>query len=96
MATTTARLEVRVPKHIHETIKLASQLTGRTMSDFVTQIAYEHAQRAIKQHDETMRILHLAKEDQQALMDALTNPPPMNDAMKRALEHYKADVVEVE
>lgn len=35
----TARFEARISKHIHDTIKLASQMTGRTMSDFVMSIA---------------------------------------------------------
>ncbi|STZ09166.1 Uncharacterized protein conserved in bacteria [Moraxella caprae] len=92
--TQTARFEARVPKHVHDTIKLASQMTGRTMSDFVMSIAYEHAQNALKRHDETMEILRLSKEDSRQVAQNLINPPPMNEAMRRAKAEYEAFVQE--
>lgn len=94
MPTATARFEARIPKHIHDTIKLASQMTGRTMTDFVMSLAYQEAQKTVKAHHETLQILQLSKQDQQALLETLLNPPPMNDAMKRAFELYDKTVVE--
>lgn len=93
-ATATARFEARIPKHIHDTIKLASQMTGRTMTDFVMSLAYQEAQKTVKAHDETMQILKPSKQDQQELLNNLINPPPMNDAMKRAVELYNTTVME--
>lgn len=88
----TARFEARIPKHIHDTIKLASQMTGRTMTDFVMSVAYEHAQKTVEKEKDWLNFInHLSKQDQEQFAEHLLNPPPMNDAMKRALvTHDKA------
>lgn len=84
--TQTARFEARVPKHVHDTIKLASQMTGRTMSDFVMSIAYEHAQKTVQKEQSWLHFLNqLSVQDQEQFAQTLINPPPMNDAMKKAM-----------
>lgn len=85
-ATATARFEARIPKHIHDTIKLASQMTGRTMTDFVMSLAYQEAQKTIEKEQDWLAFLNqLSTQDQEQFADNLLNPPPMNDAMKRAM-----------
>lgn len=86
MASTTARFEARIPKHIHDTIKLASQVTGRSMTDFVMSVAYEHAQKTIQEQATWLAFINqLSEADQNQFADNLLNPPPMNDAMKKAM-----------
>lgn len=97
MTTATARFEARVPKHIHDTIKLASQMSGRSMSDFVMTLAYEQAQKTIEKQTLWLAFIHqLSEQDQADFADNLINPPPMNDAMKNAFaihdEHFGDDV----
>lgn len=38
-------------------------------------------------------VLHLSPEDQKVFAEALINPPPMNDALKRAFERREALMV---
>lgn len=86
MPTTTARFEARVPKHIHDTIKLASQMTGRTMTDFVISLAYQEAQKTIEKEQNWLVFLNqLSTQDQEQFAENLINPPPINDAMKKAI-----------
>lgn len=86
MTSTTARFEARIPKHIHDTIKLASQVTGRSMTDFVMSVAYEHAQKTIQEQATWLAFINqLSEADQNQFADNLLNPPPMNDAMKKAM-----------
>lgn len=86
MTSTTARFEARIPKHIHDTIKLASQVTGRSMTDFVMSVAYEHAQKTIQEQATWLVFINqLSEADQNQFADNLLNPPPMNDAMKKAM-----------
>lgn len=93
MATATARLEARVPPHIHQAIKQAAALEGRSMSDFVVQVAFAQAKKTIQEHHQLGFVLELSPEDQAQLLEHILNPPPMNDAMKRALaiheQHFK-------
>lgn len=86
MTTATARFEARIPKHIHDTIKLASQMTGRTMTDFVMSLAYQEAQKTIEKEQNWLVFLsQLSAQDQEQFAKNLLNPPPMNDAMKKAM-----------
>lgn len=90
MTSTTARFEARIPKHIHDTIKLASQVTGRSMTDFVMSVAYEHAQKTIQEQATWLAFINqLSEADQNQFADNLLNPPPMNDAMKKAMSIHE-------
>lgn len=83
---TTARFEARIPKHIHDTIKLASQMTGRSMTDFVMSLAYQEAQKTIEKEQHWLAFLNqLSIQDQEQFAEHLLNPRPMNDAMKKAM-----------
>ncbi|MDR1920413.1 MAG: DUF1778 domain-containing protein [Candidatus Adiutrix sp.] len=76
----TARLEARISRDLHQTLKRAAELQGRTMTDFVVAAVQEAAHRAI----EDAGIIRLSLADQQSLADALISPPKPNPAMKRA------------
>lgn len=86
--TQTARLEARLPASIYATLKRAAELQGRSVSDFVVSAAHDAAQRAI----EAEGIIRLSAEDQHRFAEALINPPPPNEALRRAKRTHAANV----
>lgn len=76
----TARLEARLPINIHNLLKQAADLEGRSLTDFVVTAAHEAAKRSIEQ----AHILRLSVADQSAFAAALIDPPKPNAALKRA------------
>jgi uncharacterized protein (DUF1778 family) len=85
---TVARLEARLPAELHAMLKHAADLQGRTLTDFVVSAAREAAQRAI----EDAHVIKLSMEDQIAFAKALIDPPPPNDALRRAAQRWAKDV----
>jgi uncharacterized protein (DUF1778 family) len=77
----TARLEARLPGSVYATIRRAAELKGRTVTDFVVSAAHAAAQRAIEEEG----IIRLSAEDQLRFVEALLNPPPPNEALRRAV-----------
>lgn len=76
----TARLEARISTDLHAMLKRASELQGRTMTDFVVAAVQEAAQSAITEAE----VLHLSLADQECFAQALLSPPKPNPALKRA------------
>jgi uncharacterized protein (DUF1778 family) len=83
--TATARLEARLPNEVLERLKRASEIQGRTLTDFVVAAADEAACRAIEQTE----IIRLTLEDQRQIAEAILNPPPPNKAWKKAVKRYR-------
>jgi uncharacterized protein (DUF1778 family) len=84
-ATATARLEARLPHEVMERLKRASEIQGRTLTDFVVAAADEAACRAIEQTE----IIRLSLEDQRQIAEAILNPPAPNKAWKKAVKRYR-------
>jgi uncharacterized protein (DUF1778 family) len=80
MATTTARLEVRISATLRARLKRAAALRGSTVSSFVTYAVQEAADRAIE-HAEVIR---LSLADQERFARALMSPSEATPALKRA------------
>jgi uncharacterized protein (DUF1778 family) len=83
--TTTARLEARLPAEVHEMLKRAAELEGRSLTDFVVAAASAAARKTI----EDAGMIRLSLEDQQRFAEALINPPPLTPAMKRAIKRHR-------
>lgn len=81
----TARIEARIAPDALATVRRAAEIQGRSISDFVVAAAQAEAERTI----ETTQIIRLSVEDQRAFADAIINPPPPNDALKRAATAYR-------
>lgn len=81
-----ARLEARITQATHSRIKLAAEIQGRTVTDFVVHATLEAATRAIEENF----VVQLSVEGQQTFAEALLNPPEPNDAMRRAFERHSA------
>lgn len=82
---TTARLEARISTDLHAMLKRASELQGRTMTDFVVAAVHEAAQRAIEQTE----LVRLSMADQQRFAQALFDPPSPSPALERAFERRR-------
>lgn len=83
--TRTARIEARISPEALDIVKRAAEIQGRSVSDFVVAAAQEAAQRTI----EETGIIRLSIEDQQALMEAILNPPEPNEALRKAADAHK-------
>jgi uncharacterized protein (DUF1778 family) len=81
----TARLEARISKELHATLKRAAELQNRSVTDFVITAVQEAAQKAIE-HTE---ILRLSVADQERFARALLSPPPPTPALKRAFARHR-------
>ncbi len=79
------RIYVRVSEDVKRTLERAAEVTGRSLSDFVVNSAFNAAQKAI---DDVER-MHLAAEDRAVFLAALTNPPAPNDALKAAAARHR-------
>ena len=84
-AATTARLEARLPNEVMARLKRASEIQGRTLTDFVVAAADEAARRAIEQTE----IIRLSMEDQRQIAEAILNPPAPNKALKKAARRHR-------
>ena len=81
----TARLEARISTQLHTMLKRASELQGRTMTDFVISAVQEAAQRAIEQAE----VMRFSLEDQECFAQALLSPPEPTPALQRAFVRRK-------
>jgi uncharacterized protein (DUF1778 family) len=84
-ASRTARIEARIAPDVLVVVKRAAELQGRSISNFIVAAAQAEANRTI----EETQIIRLSVEDQRAFADALLNPPPPNEAMKRVASAYR-------
>ncbi len=76
----TARLEARISTDLHAMLKRASELQGRTMTDFVVAAVQDAAQSAITQAE----VIRLSLADQECFSRAMLSPPKATPALKRA------------
>jgi uncharacterized protein (DUF1778 family) len=81
----TARLEARISKELHTTLKRAAQLQNRTVTDFVIGAIEEAAKRTIEETE----VLRLSLADQERFAQALMSPPKAAPALKRAFARHR-------
>ena len=80
-----ARLEARISPDLHAMLKHASELQGRTMTDFVVSAVQDAAQRAIEQAE----VIRLSMADQECFAQALLSPPQPTPALERAFARHR-------
>ena len=80
-----ARIEIRVEKSIKELIEKAAALLGQSISAFVVSKSVSDAQQVINDHSRTQ----VSLADWKRFQEILSNPPPPNEALKKAAKHYK-------
>jgi uncharacterized protein (DUF1778 family) len=79
-----AQLEVRVSAAQKSLLQHVAALSGCTLSDFVVTSAQDAARRVIAEHES----IQLSREEQQAFVQALLQPPEPNARLKRAAKAY--------
>ena len=82
---TSARLEARLPGNVHDLLKRAAEIQGRTLTDFVVTAAHDAARNVITDEG----VLRLSLKDQEAVAKAILKPPAANAALKRAFRHRR-------
>ena len=90
MNSNTARLEARISKELHTTLKRAAELQNLTMTDFIITAVQEAAQNAI----ERTEIIRLSLADQERFAQALMTPPEAAPALKRAFARHRKLIAE--
>ena len=88
--TSTARLEARISKELHATLKRAAELQNVSMTDFIVNAVREAARNAIEQNE----VLRLSMADQERFAEALLSPPRPAPALKRAFARHRKLIVE--
>lgn len=84
-ASATSRLEARIPSHLHDLLKRAAEMQGRTITDFVIQAVQEAAESAI----ERSTVIRMTLADQECFAAAILSPPPIAPALARAFERRR-------
>ncbi len=79
------RLEARLTREQKELLQQAASLEGRTLTDFVVSSAHAAALRTIQEHT----LISLTKQDSEAFVEALLNPPDPGYALLAAVKRYK-------
>lgn len=79
-----ARLEARITPEQKAVIERAAALQGQSLTDFLVQSAQAAAEEVIR----TRQIMVLTERDTAALVEALLNPPPLNEKLRRALRRH--------
>lgn len=82
------RIDARLPTETKRFIERAAGISGVTVSDFIIAKAFAAARQIIREHEAWV----LNRQDSQAFVDTLLNPPEPNDALKAAAARYKARV----
>ena len=80
-----ARLEARLTPEIHALLKRASEIEGRSLTDFVVSAASAAAHRTLEQTE----VLRLSAPDQARFVEALLTETEPAPAMLRAFDHHR-------
>lgn len=83
--TSSARLEARISRELHDTLKRAAALQNRTVTDFVIAAVQEAAENVI----ENTQVLRLSVADQKRFARALLSPPKATPTLERAFRHHR-------
>ena len=81
------RLEARITTEQKKLVEHAAALEGRTVTDFVVTSVQDAARRAIETHGR----LNLSLRDRQVFVEALLNPPPVNERLRETVRLYREE-----
>jgi uncharacterized protein (DUF1778 family) len=82
------RIEVRIPKSLKRLLEHAASLRRASLSDFVLASAQKEATQTIKDFE----MLTLCNEAREVFANALLNPSPPNEILRKAADRYKKRV----
>ncbi len=72
-----SRLVSRAAPEVIELVQDAADIMGTSVSDFLREIAIERAREVVTKHEE----FELSVKGQAQIMDAIMNPPPINEEL---------------
>src|SRR6478609_7822302 len=79
------RLEARLSPETKTLIEDAAQLSGMSVSDFLVSRAEVAAREVVSEHERWV----LTRQQSEAFVNALVDPPAPSEALKRAVERYR-------
>jgi uncharacterized protein (DUF1778 family) len=82
------RIAFRLTDELGTKLEHAVALSGRSQTDFITEAIADKADAIIQEQ----RILELTDRDMEALLAALANPPPPNEAMLRSIARWREHI----
>lgn len=85
----TERMHFRTKPHVKQAIQRAAAISGVDETAFAMNAAYASALATIKAHERTL----LQPIDHDAFFEALDNPRPPTDALRKALASHKSRVI---
>ena len=86
----TARIEARISPDGLAIIRRAAEIQGRSVSDFVIAAAQSAAEKTLAE----ATVIRLSREAQERFISLLLEPPPLTDALLRALELHRHLIIE--
>ena len=84
-APATARLEARISADLHDLLRRAAEIQGRSMTDFIVEAVRIAVQEAI----EETATLKLVAKDQIRFANAFLSPPKPSAALKKAFARHR-------
>lgn len=80
------RLEARITADQKALIQRAAELEGRSLTDYVVSSVQDAAKRTVEAHD----LMVLSAAESRAFVDALLDPPPINDRLRDSVRRHRA------
>ncbi|MBF0380253.1 MAG: DUF1778 domain-containing protein [Magnetococcales bacterium] len=84
MATSQARIDLRIKADLKDLFTKAAQLTGTNLSSFIVASTMEKAKQVIKDQE----TLQLSNKDRDIFLNALENPSKPNSRLQKAAKDY--------
>lgn len=81
----TKRIAVRLTDELNRRLERAVAISGRSQSDLITEAIAEKA----GEIEREQYYMELTDRDMDALLEAIANPPPPNEAMLRAAARWR-------
>jgi uncharacterized protein (DUF1778 family) len=82
------RIVARVPATVRKTIKMAADLQGAAMNQFMVQAAYKEAQEILERET----FIRLTSAQAKQVFELIEKPPKPNAALLAAAKRFKANV----
>jgi uncharacterized protein (DUF1778 family) len=86
----TSRIEARIAPEALAIVRRAAEIQGRSISDFVVAAAQDAAQKTVAE----VEVIRLCREAQEQVAALLLDPPPVSDALLRAIERHRTLIVD--
>lgn len=83
-----ARIDLRTHERVKETIERAAELSGKTLSEFITSAAEEAARAVLASHEQ----MKLGEAARKTFFAALAKPPAPSTRLRKAAERYKRTI----